>query len=252
MLNCPSCFREYQRKSYYDRHIIVCNLINKTKNERKLENEERDDTPTIRELYIVVMELAKKNGQLEERMQEMIKWNNIQKNKINIVDWLNLNYTKEIHDVKEWITNNKDKSLVQREHLDYMFKEDYVTGMTNILKQLFSNTDDRRPFRVFSSKENTLYIYTNESAWRISENDNEFIQVLYLLDKQLMEEFVTWQTEIEDKIHNDKIAVMFSKNVKTVMGGSIAREQLYSRVKKQFYKYIQTDTSSISTYELNH
>ena len=67
-----------------------------------------------------------------------------------------------------------------------------------------------------------------------------------------MEEFVRWQTEIEDKIHNDKIALMFSKNVKTVMGGSIAREQLYSRVKKQFYKYIQTDTSSISTYELNH
>ena len=93
MHHCPYCQRGYSRKIYFDRHIGICELLCKSKKERKLDFEERVDMPDVRDLYTVVMELVVKNRQLEEKVQELSKWCNTKKNKINLIDWLMVTYT---------------------------------------------------------------------------------------------------------------------------------------------------------------
>ena len=91
MHTCLYCQREYQRKIYFDRHVIACQFLSRTKKENEIEFEELSDTPNIRDLYKIIMELASKCGQLEEQMKEVTKWTNIKKQKLNIINWLNEN-----------------------------------------------------------------------------------------------------------------------------------------------------------------
>ena len=90
---CPHCQRSYSRKIYFDRHIGVCEFLSKSKKAQKLDIEERKDTPTVRDLYMVVMELVKKNKQLEDRIEELSKLGGMttqkKQQKVDLIEWLN-------------------------------------------------------------------------------------------------------------------------------------------------------------------
>ena len=83
MSDCPHCLRHYERKVYLDRHVGMCQLLTKTKRERKLEVQEQEDTPSVRDLYTAVLELTEKYSQLEKKFTDLSKYATIKKQKIN-------------------------------------------------------------------------------------------------------------------------------------------------------------------------
>ena len=53
-LTCPTCYKDYKRKSFYNRHIIVCEMLK----DKSYDDEEIQDLPSTYELYTMVKEIA--------------------------------------------------------------------------------------------------------------------------------------------------------------------------------------------------
>jgi len=246
MIVCPHCQRSYQRKLYYDRHVGVCQLLSKSKRERTLEIEEQDDTPSVRDLYLAVMEMTEKYSQLEQKFAELSKYAAIKKQKLNIIDWLNTNYNSRATDYQMWFNTIQ----VQYEDLDRLFKTDYIGGVGLMLQKLLPLEDDTRPLRAFAGKDSVFYVYRQtENRWDIMDGET-FTKMMHLFDKQFMVAFVQWQNENKHRMHLDDFSETYTKNAKKIMGGNSTREQLYSRIKKELYTYLRSELPTILEYEV--
>ena len=127
----------------------------KSVKERQLENQECDDTPSVRELYDVILEMANKMSAMERKMNDMSKWVDSKKRKINIIDWLNQNH-KDIETTEDLI----DRIKVEYSHLEYLFEEDYISTILLVLKEILPLDQDTIPVKAFDIKPNTLFVYT--------------------------------------------------------------------------------------------
>ena len=243
MFTCLHCTRSYQRKLYFDRHVITCEFLSKTKKERLIESEELADTPTVRELYSIILTLAAKCTYLEAKLTAINKWVRITKQKLNIIDWLNTTYPKVPVSYDDWLLTLK----VGQKDLQILFTTDYVGGVTSFLKQHLLLTDDARPVRAFTGKENTFYIFNQK--WLLCE-EAIFSKLMYFLDQQFLREFIVWQNQNKNRMaSDDSFSDVYAKNMKKVMGGAFTREQLYSRIKKEWYQNLRGDPPNIMEYE---
>lgn len=247
---CATCHRIYHRKSYYSRHVLLCEIMNKSVKERQLENEERSDTPTVRGLYEIILELTKKMNAMDQRLQELAKWTDIKKRKINILEWLNANPEK-IGTIsgggsfEAFILQLK----VTRRHLEYLFRSDYTSTILHILQENLPLEDGTKTnvMKAFEQKANVLYVYT-QGQWVIATE--QLVQtLLYVVDKKLLGEFIKWQTENAVNMADDDFALKYAVNVKKIMGGNLSREQIYSRLKIDLYKYLKVCLRNITECE---
>ena len=235
MYCCPHCQRSYQRKTYFDRHVGVCKILCQSKQTQKLETEERLDTPTLRQLYTIVMELVLKNKELEEKVSELRSTGlTVKQRKINTIDWLNMTYSKA-DDYTDWIRNIQ----VTQVHLKKLFDSNYANGVMSTFKEMMPLTDDddnNRPLRAFNTKNNVFYIY-NQADKKWIEMDNEtYLKLMYILDKKMVVEFGKWQRANKDKMYSDDFSETYTNYTKKVMA---TREQMYSRVRKELYNYLR-------------
>lgn len=241
---CSSCRRGYKSKVYYNRHVAVCELMCKSMKERQQENEENDDTPNIRVLYDVILELTNKMSKMEKKIQELTKMADLKKKKINMVDWLNENKIegKQI-DLEEFILNIN----VNRIHLENLFQTDYTSGILKVLQDLLPFAEEAsNPIKAFDTKVNLLFAFS-DSKWMIL-TDEKFQKIINIIVKQLLNEFVVWQTENASKMEQDDFAIKYSANVKKMMGGNFTREQVYAKVKIDLYKYLKVNVKNITEY----
>jgi hypothetical protein len=244
MFCCGYCHRNYQRKLYFDRHVIVCQYLVKPKRDRELESEELADTPSVRDLYTIIMTLAAKCDVLETKLSSIQKWANITKQKLNITEWLNTTYTGVL-DYDVWFAG----LTVSKVELAVLFETDYVEGVVRLLKKQLPSTDEQRPLRAFTGKENTFYI-CRAKRWVVCDNET-FTKLMYLLDKEFMREFIEWQTDNQTRMATeDSFSELYAKNMKKIMGSNYTREQLYSRIKKEWYQYLRREPPSIMEYEM--
>ena len=88
-LCCENCNKEYTRKYSLDKHKILCDFKIRTKRQDQIDNEELGDTPTHYQLVKIVQELTLKMTKMEEKMEQMQKWVDKTKKKINVLEWLN-------------------------------------------------------------------------------------------------------------------------------------------------------------------
>lgn len=237
VFTCPHCAREYKRKTFYDKHVLLCKILI-TKND--------DDTVTmgIKELYELISEIALRQTKVEEQVSTLTKWVNTKRKKLSIINWLNENAKANIT-YSEW----KDKLQINKKHLETIFQYDYIEGISNIIKEnLLLQEEEILCFKAFDQKENALFVYTEE-GWILLSPEN-FESLLVLIDKLLMKEFVIWQDELKKTSKNDYFE-LFAENVQKVMGGHFTREQILSRVKKNIFKHLKMNLRNIIQFEFS-
>ncbi len=71
---CNNCEKKWNKKYLFDRHVLMCNLLVKTPEERKDEIEELNDVPSYLDLYKIVQEMGKKQQKMENQLNQMIKY----------------------------------------------------------------------------------------------------------------------------------------------------------------------------------
>ena len=238
---CISCNREYQRKLFYDKHILLCHLMmTKSVATMEKENEEQADTPTVRVLYEIILEMNAKMVKMEARLDEYAKWVETRKRKINIVEWLNDKYKSYPSTYMNWFNSIK----LSRLHLEMMFEMDYVPGVVAILQTLLpGENSDTLPLKCFEQKDNIIFIF-HEDKWQIMSVEM-FDTLIMSISKKLIGEFIVWQSEYADQMESDDFAATYAKNLKRVMGGNTSIELLGLRVKKELFKYLKVNLKNV-------
>jgi hypothetical protein len=237
---CSCCKREYQRKLYYDKHVLLCELMTtKSLKDMKKDNEEYSDTPTIRVLYETILEMNAKIVKMEAKLEEYAKWAETKKRKINIVDWLNDKY-KNNTSYSEWFNNIK----ISRDHLEMVFQMDYIAGFVSILQTLLPKENEYDlSIKCFDNKDNVLYIF-DDGKWDIMSG-TIFEKLMITLSKKIVGEFINWQNEHADILQQDEFAIIYAQNMKKIMGGNVSLDILNLRIKKELFKHLKINLKNV-------
>jgi hypothetical protein len=215
-------------------------MTTKSVADMKKDDEEQADTPTMRVLYEIILEMNAKMVKMEARLDEYAKWVETRKRKLNIVDWLNDNYNAYPNSYIGWFNSIK----VSRLHLEMMFEMDYVPGVVAILEMLLpAENRETLPIKCFDQKDNIIFIF-HEDKWQIMPVEL-FDTLIMSLSKKLISEFIVWQNEHFEQMESDDFAAIYAKNLKRVMGGNTGIELLGLRVKKELFKYLKVNLKNV-------
>jgi hypothetical protein len=258
---CKYCTRIYKLKKNYDKHYLFCDTLNKSMGTREPGTREpgtrepgtrdlKDYVPSMRDMFTLILELTAKNSQLEQKVDELSKWAESKKKKLNVIDWLNEKYTTNIK-YTDWLAEIN----ITRNHLELVFKSDMVNGCNEILQSLLetnenNNTENNKPIKAFDQKENVLFIYNDTNQWEILQPPM-FAKLINILSKKILTEFINWQTENKAKMYQDDFSYMYARNLQKIMGGNLTQEQINTRIKRDLYNYLKMNLRNVVEYEFS-
>ena len=242
-LKCNNCNKEYHRQSAFDKHKLLCigGDSRFAYPQTPLTTLNHEDGLGDISLRSVIIELVKSNQKLRKDVEELKRWVQAKKKKIIIVDWLNEHCKPEIN-YKEFMS----KLCITRKHLEIIFKSNIIDGIQEILEN-FMNDEDI-PFKSFDQKDNTIYVYNEESKWMLLSS-TEFNNIISTIIKSILAEFKNWQDENEQRLYTDDFSVIYVQNVKKVMGGDTTIDKQRIKIHKNLYKYLKMNLQNTIEYE---
>jgi len=94
--NCVYCNKmfKFKKSTTFDNHTNLCRLGNITNNPLLFDDNE---IPTKKTMYKMMIEMAKKITVLEENQKKMNSYVSKERQKLNIIDWLNTNVHPTLH-----------------------------------------------------------------------------------------------------------------------------------------------------------
>lgn len=245
--SCTICKKDYIRKSSLDKHKILCDFRLKTDRERNIELQESSDVPNHYELVKIVQELAFKNSRLEMKIEEMQKWVDKKKKKLNVITWLNTNVNSTIG-FKEWIVTLIE---VKEVHLEYLMMHKLYETMQKILEYNLpeDSVEFIYPIKCFTQKANMFYISDKtedgSSIWRQMTNE-DFAYLLNIINNKMMACLIKWKQDNKEKMEDsDKMCETFNKAIIKWMDISYTPDTTFNRMKSGLYSYLKKDLNNV-------
>jgi len=240
-LKCFNCEKKYIRKSSLEKHKILCDFVLKTQREKIIDNQESEDLPTFLQLVKIVQELSLKNSKLENKINQMEKWIDNKKKKINVTDWLKTN-RKPLKIFSQWINNIQ----IAEENIEYLKDNTIFQAIQNIFQNFNDqnvndqNVNDQNvnkiaiPISCFCQKANLFYIYEktnlNENSWRQMKTD-DFINLLQKIQHKFITALTLWrQKNIIEITNNDSMSILYNKMIIKIMNISLIQDTNYSKI----------------------
>jgi len=232
ILNCPNCFKVFKKKSFFEKHLSIC--------ERSKKYDQKEEIiPSNKELYILVNRLFEENNKLRSELNYVKSKINIKYKKIDIETWLN----KNINNYECFFTflNNFIDDM-QVNIIDSLLEKGFInTIIEEIYAILFI---ENKYIKCFKEFKNTIYIRTNEK-WIILEDDILLdyikkinVQIFYLLD--------LYTDTNKDKFkNNDSFQNYYNKNLKKIISNNLTFEQKTTKIKNKLYENFKEDLTEI-------
>lgn len=220
---CEYCNEEFKKKRVWYEHEIVCELLHKV---NKDDENELDINLNSNDIYKILIQIAKKQHELEKDLKELKRQTVI---KINILDWINKNLIP-----KTSFSNFTKLMSKMNFSMRYLLEE----SIQEILKYVIINNlnlykiqnNNYLEWPVFSYK-NKLYCYDFTSKkWSEENNLCEEIYLLWsnetinLLNTWKEQNFKTIDEYIEKKYHltilnlvDDVKEKLFVKTIKSTL-----------------------------------
>jgi hypothetical protein len=228
-------------KSAYNNHLLKCKFANfnskfeKNTNSETISIDSLKQNMTINNLFALVLMLYNKYEKMESDYNELKKYIAIVKNKINIVDYLNMHYSSCIS-----ITEFLDSIIFNQETLNKIFIIiDTIEGL--------NSTQMLIPIKCFSLKENVLYMFDG-GVWTISDDSNLRKFIKYF-DKKILTQFVLWKTDAEKLFDSETFGEIYIQNMKKVIGGNFEKKNPIAMIKNRLYKHLKVDLKNIVHYD---
>jgi hypothetical protein len=243
--SCPHCLKCYTRKISLDRHSIVCELLQKSRREVQCDSEENTDIPTVKQLYMIVQELASKNMILERKIDEMSRWVDRKKSKINAIHWLNDNMIPRMY-FAEWI----ESIIIKTYDVQVLLENNIETTILHLFKNI--GEKGQNPLAGFSHKTNNLYVYINgDDKWQKIEN-KELSHWLKQIHHQILIAFNGWYSENKDTIHhNDSQHTIYNKALTSLISADLNETcTVLQKVKRDLFNLFKIDIKGIVEYEI--
>jgi len=249
---CINCNKQYSRKSSLDKHKILCDFKLKTKREKQIDIEELADIPNHADLVKIVQELTLKQIKMEERLENMQKWVEKKKRKLDVITWLNTNVIPTIGFL-EWVTSSV---CVLPEHFESLMENNLYKTIQQIFEYNLPETNSFiYPIKCFSEKTNIFYICEKKvdgtPEWK-QMLLTDMIMLLKNIQNKMIRETTKWKSKNECKFDdNIKISELFNKAVIKLMSISFSQDSTMSRIRNGLYNYLKSDLKSMIEYDFN-
>lgn len=244
MYSCKHCGREYKIKSYYTRHITTCQILNKTGKELRDDEEYLADTPKIRELYDIILEMNTQIKALQKKVRKLENTHQEKQRKINVVEWLTTQDNPNIY-WETWL----DTIVFSKKHLEMVFHQDIITALIDCLNDnKGEDKDDLQnvPMRAFEQKQNAIFVYCSVGWKQINTKDME--KVVCLLHKKCMQEFMKWQAEAELQMSSSEFTSLFTERIHKI--NSKTTSYVSKRLFQKLYDNHKINIKSIINIEI--
>lgn len=247
---CNACNKNYTKKSSLDKHKILCDFKYKTKREREIEYEELGDMPNHVQLVKIVQELTFKLIKMEEKMEEMQKWVEKKKKKLNVILWLNSNIIPTVGFL-EWINT---LFVVTPEHFESLMENTLFHTIQEVFEYNLSKKDDFiYPIRCFVEKTGIFYIGEKNpdgtAQWKQIEL-SDMVLILKIFHNRMIRELTKWKLDNQYKFNDSsKISDIFNKAVIKLMNLTFTQDANLSRIKNGLYNYLKSDLKSMIEYD---
>lgn len=241
---CVYCGKSYMKKTSLDKHIIICELLNKSKNITA--NETEEDVPSQKKMYQILLELGNKFNKLEEKVDELNKWVVKKKKKINVIEWLNTNITPEIKfDILI------EKIIITQDDVKYLFENSFADTLNHIFsRNIYNLSESEYPIFAFIQKSNIFYIYENEEAGWMELNREKMVKFLNRVHMKLLRVFGEHKKANVDKIRDDEsFSLLCDKTSVKMMNVDFRQESILAKIKGNMYSRMKTDMKALVEYE---
>lgn len=246
---CKYCGKSYTRKTSHERHEILCEIINQNKSQTKHEEicEEQENTsiPSTKKLYKIIQELAIKYKNMEHRLNDMQKWVDKKKKKLNVIQWLN-NNIEPTTNIQSWIQSIQ----VTEEHIEILIEHNMIKTINAILKNNLSSSSQNQLYCVIQ-KANLFYSYNSkEDKWKHFSTE-EFIIMLKRIHSKILAALCEWYDKNVEKINqSDKMQILYNKTMIKLMGANFTQEsQILSKIRSELYNHLKTDFTNLIEYD---
>jgi len=242
---CVYCGKSYKKKINLEKHVNLCELLQKSKKTLIIEEEE---IPSQRKMFQILLELGNKFNRLEEKVDELNKWVIKKKKKINVVEWLNTNIKPEIK-----FDNLTEKINIIDDDIKYLFENSFADTLNHIFsRNIYNLSESEYPIFAFVQKSNIFYIYENEqTGWieLIKENLIKFLNNVYM---KLFRAFRQHKIVNADKIRDDeKFSLLCDKTCKKIMDVDFKQETILGKIRTNMYLRMKTDMKGLVEYEFD-
>jgi len=245
-MQCPHCTRIYTRAHYFNRHVLCCKILSRTKRERKLAVEEEGSTPSPHDLYLLVQELTSHQDRMEKRLKRL-EAASPPRRKQGILAWLSSRPHPDTCLDKWFSALPLPAGTVQ-----CIIDSDYPTGVANAIVTMVKTSQLSTPLvplMCVVQKEGVLYGY-NETGWR-ELGPKDFGQLLALWSQKVMVAFKAWQDDIGDAVYTEKGSRQYHTGVQKVMGGMGGGDTMSARIRNRVCAGLRVDLKSFDPAILN-
>lgn len=240
---CHRCLTQYKIKIYYDRHVSACELLHQSNKERRDNNEKHSEIPDMSTMYNMILTLAQKNKELEDKVDELSQLSIIKKKRLHVNDWLN-EYYSDIIELTEYMKQHP----ISQEDYQLVCKHDYVEGISMILKNRFIlDQETTLPIKAFDQKENVFFT-KKQSGWSIMQK-TELDSLIRNIEKQLMGKFVEWQEKNKHLMLNEKYSEEYTNILQKILGNNFNSGNIKLQIRKLLYKHLKMNLKNIIQFE---
>ena len=240
--SCNHCFKEYHNKTAFDRHVILCEIYNESKEK---------DSPTIytkKQLSMIVQELVFKFKKVETEVSETTTWMNYNKKKWDVISWLNKNIifspTTSASHLNDWIS----VFLVTENHIQVLMENNLIQTFNTIFQDNIKlNAKEPNPLACFVQKNNLFYIYENKTnGWRLFTIE-EFISILRKIHSKLLIELFEWYKSHAEKIKMDEKTdkIYQTALLKLMSIDFVPQCNIITQIRQFLYNYLKIDINKI-------
>jgi hypothetical protein len=241
---CKYCGKNYVKKTNYDRHVIICELLNTSQTKTTVDDNE--EIPSQRKMYQMILEIGKKLNGLDEKMDELNKWVVKKKKKINVVEWLNNHMKPAIYfDILI------EKIIMNKDDIQYLFQNTFADTMNHIFsRSIYNISESEYPIFAFIQKSNTFYIYENEEVGWIELNREKLVKFLNRVHTKLYRIYLEWKKENRDKIEEDeKLSLLCDKTTCKMMDVDFRQEHILGKIRSNMYGRMKTEMTALVEYD---
>lgn len=252
---CSYCKKSYIRKTSFNNHQLKCELIRICNNVKSKREEDDEELPvkfngSINDMYKLLINLNNKFEKLEADYNEIKKYVNVTKNKIDIIEYLNKNYDcSEFYFIK--FLNSIEVTNIE---LEKVFEKDYVDGIFQILIDYIEKIkhNNEIPIKAFNNKEGVLYAYIkipdSDKIWT-AISEHEIKSIYKYFNKKLLPLFLKWKEVNEKKLAPDEYTLIYVKNMKRVLGTNFEKKNKNAILQNKLYKYLKVNLKNFVSHD---
>ena len=272
---CIHCAKAYTRKSSLQKHSILCEILHQSSREKKCIEEESSDTPSTAQLYKILLEFAAKYENVEKRLNDMQRWTEKIKKKLDVKLWLNSNVCPDIT-YSEWL----NKIVVTDDNITTLIEENFITCICNILQKYlipYSYNDSSasvdgngngaicqlNPIYCFDQKINTFYVYDIEKgtgkgvevepgvkSW-CHFTTERFVLLLQKIHIKIVGKLREWYKINKHIISSDdRMGLLYSTTASKLMNVNFSQDSaILTKMKLSIYNYLKIDLKRLIEYD---